>query len=144
MTTETPPTIRANNRALPNYDQVQQLREDTAQLLPPSPSYHEHERKRRVAPAVIAAAVAGIGFFGTGIAMSNSQCGGITGIFGSCQETIKNAENIDRLATSVSKLNEFVLEVADQTDRKFFLVAKELAEIHRIQEEMYKTKTGRK
>ena len=120
--------------------QVQQLRDDTAQLLPPSPTYQEHERKRRVAPAVIAAAVAGIGFFGaTGIAMSNNQCGGITGIFGSCQETMKNTENIDRLASSVSKLNEYVLEVADQTDRKFFLVAKELAEIHEIQEEMYRT-----
>ena len=71
--------------------------------------------------------------------MSNNQCGGITGIFGSCQETMKNTENIDRLASSVSKLNEYVLEVADQTDRKFFLVAKELAEIHEIQEEMYRT-----
>ena len=70
--------------------------------------------------------------------MSDNQCSGITGILGSCQSTMKNTENIDHLATRVSKLNYFVLEVADQNDRKFFLVAKELAET----QGMYRTQNA--
>ena len=54
----------------------------------------------------------------------------------------ENTENIDRFAKSVSKLNDFVLEVADQADHKFFLVAKELAEIHEIQDETYRTQNA--
>ena len=65
---------------------VSKLRNETEKLLT---RVEEDPRKRqkRVAPLAIAAAVAGIGLFGPGIAMSSGGCGGITGIFDSCQRT---------------------------------------------------------
>ena len=69
------------------------------------------------------AAVAGIGFFSPGIAMKSGGCGGITGIFSSCQRTSQNTENIDRLANSLDSFNNYVKEISSQTDEKFFLVA---------------------
>ena len=68
--------------------------------------------------------------------MSSGGCGGITGIFGSCQRTSQNAENIDRLANSFNSLNEYVMEIGAQTDEKFFLVADELAKVYKVQNEM--------
>ena len=68
--------------------------------------------------------------------MSSVGCGGITGIFGSCQRTSQNAENIDRLANSFKSLNDYVMEIGAQTDEKFFLVADELAKVYKVQNEM--------
>ena len=61
--------------------------------------------------------------------MSSGGCGGITGIFGSCQRTSQNAENIDRLANSFNSLIYYVIEIGAQTDEKFFLVA----EVYKVQ-----------
>ena len=80
--------------------------------------------------------VARIGLFGPGIAMSSGGCGGIIGIFWSCQRTSQNAENIDRLANSFIRLNDYVVEIGVQTDEKFFLVADELAKVYKVQNEM--------
>ena len=74
----------------------------------------EKQRQRRQKRGLPAAAVAlaGIGVFGSGILMGH-QCSGITGIFGSCQDTGRqNAENIDRLQQHASALTDFVMEVA--------------------------------
>ena len=68
--------------------------------------------------------------------MSSGGCGGITGIFGSCQRTSQNAENIDRLANSFNSLNDYVMEIGAQTDEKFFLVADDLAKVYKVQNEM--------
>ena len=68
--------------------------------------------------------------------MSSGGCGGITGIFGSCQRTSQNAENIDRLANSFNSLNDYVMENGVQTFEKFFLVADELARVYKVQNEV--------
>ena len=95
-----------------------------------------HVRRQKRGLPVAAMALAGIGVFGSGIMMGN-QCSGITGIFGSCQDTGRqNAENIDRLQQHASMLTDFVMEVAQENDEKFFLVYNELKSIHKIQQEM--------
>ena len=68
--------------------------------------------------------------------MSSGGCGGITEIFGSCQRTSQNAENIDRLANSFNSLNDYVMEIGAQTAEKFFLVADELAKVYKVQNKM--------
>ena len=78
--------------------EVFKLRNETEKLLT-RVEEDPRNRRKRAAPLAIAAAVTGIGLFGPGITMSSGGCGGITGIFGSCQRTSQNAENIDRLAT---------------------------------------------
>ena len=65
---------------------VFKLRNETEKLLT-RVEEDPRNRQKRAAPLAIAAAVAGIGPFGPGIAMSSGGCGGITGIFGSCQRT---------------------------------------------------------
>ena len=115
--------------------EVFKLRNETEKLLT-RVEEDSHNRQKRAAPLAIAAAVAGIGLFGPGIAMSSGGCGGITGIFGSCQRTSQNAENIDRLASSFNSLNDYVMEIGAQTDEKFFLVADELAKVYKVQNEM--------
>ena len=59
-------------------------------------------------------------------------CGRITEIFGSCQRTSQNSENIDRLANSFNSLNDYVMEVSAQSDEKFFLDADELAKVYKF------------
>ena len=79
------------------------------------------ERQRRGLPAA-AVVSAGIGVLGSGILMGN-QCSGITGIFGSCQDTGRqNAENTDRLQQHASAFTDFAMEVAQEHDEKFFLI----------------------
>ena len=68
--------------------------------------------------------------------MSSGGCGGITGIFGSCQRTSQNAENIDRLANSFNNLNHYVMDISAQSYEKFFLVADEFAKDYKVQNEM--------
>ena len=115
--------------------EVFKLRNETEKLLT-RVKEDPRNRQKRAAPLAIAAAVAGIGLFGPGIAMSSGGCGGITGILGSCQRTSQNAENIDRLANSFYSLNDYVMEIGAQTDEKFFLVADELAKVYKVQNEM--------
>ena len=115
--------------------EVLKLRNETEKLLT-KVEEDSHNRQKRAAPLAIAAAVAGIGLFGPGIAMSSGGCGGITGIFGSCQRSSQNAEKIDRLANSFNSLNDYVMEIGAQTDEKFFLVADELAKVYKVQNEM--------
>ena len=80
--------------------------------------------------------MAGIGLFGGGILLGNSDCG-ITGIFGNCQESgRKNAENIDRLNRFTSILTDYVVEFEENTNEKFFMVSNELSEIRKAQKEM--------
>ena len=68
--------------------------------------------------------------------MSSGGCGGITGFFGSCHQTSQYAKNIDRLANSFKSLNDYVIEISDQSDENSFLVADELAEYLKVQNEM--------
>ena len=114
--------------------EVSKLRNETEKLLT-RVEEDPRNRQKRAAPLAIAAAVAGIGNFGQGIAMSSGGCGGITGIFGSCQRTSQISENIDRLANSFNSLNDYVMEIGAQTDEKFFLVADELAKVYKVQNE---------
>ena len=60
--------------------EVLKLRNETEKLLT-RVEENSSNRQKRAAPLAIAAAVAGIGLFGPGIAMSSGGCGGITGIF---------------------------------------------------------------
>ena len=115
--------------------EVFKLRNETKKLLT-RVEEAPRNRQKRAAPLAIAARVAGIGLFGSGIAISSGGCGGITGIFGSCQRTSQNAENIDRLADSFNSFNDYVIEIGAQTDEKFFLVADELAKVYKVQNEM--------
>ena len=106
MTSST--TYRNQTQAFNVEIDVLKLRNETKKLLT-RVEEDPHNRQKRAAPLAIAAAVAGIGLFGPGIAMSSGGCGGITGIFGSCQRTSQNAENIDRLANSFISLNDYVM-----------------------------------
>ena len=68
--------------------------------------------------------------------MSSGGCGAIKGIFGSCQRTSQNAENIDRLANSFNSVNNYIMEISAQSDEKFFLVADELGKVYKVQNEI--------
>ena len=103
--------------------------------LPESKRTPEIDKKERRPACYSSPACYGIGVFGPGIAMSSGGCDGITEIFGSCQRTSENAENIDRLDNSFNSLNDYVLEIGTQTDEKFFLVADELAKVYKDQNE---------
>ena len=115
--------------------EVFELRNETEKLLT-RVEEDPGNRQKRAAPLAIATAVAGIGLFCPGLAMSSGGCGGITGIFGSCQRTSQNVENIDRLANSFDSLNDYVMEIGAQTDEKIFLVSDELAKVYKVQNEM--------
>ena len=105
-------TIEAENEAF-------KLRNQTGKLLA-RVEEESGNREQRAAPLAIAAAVAGTGLFGPGIAMSSGGCGGITGIFGSCQRTSLNAENISRLANSFNSLATVYWKSAPKQMRIFF------------------------
>ena len=53
-------------------------------------------------------------------------------IFGSCQRTYQNSENIDRVANSFNSLNDYVMEISAQSDEEFFLDADELAKVYKF------------
>ena len=92
-------------------------------------------RQRRGAP-IAALAVASIGLFGGGVLVGNSECG-LFGFFGSCQEQAKeNAENIMRLADFSEAVATDLHRLRTNTNKFFFLVSEELAEIKKIQDEM--------
>ena len=96
-----------------------------------------NNREKRGAPVVAAAAVAGIALFGTGITMGGSTDCGFLGVFGNCQNTgRKNAENIEKLSEYANQLTDYVLEIEQSSNEKFFLISNEIAEIAKIQKEM--------
>ena len=96
-----------------------------------------NNREKRGAPVVAAAAVAGIALFGTGITMGGSSECGFLGVFGNCQNTgRKNAENIEKLSEYANQLTDYVLEIEQSSNEKFFLISNEIAEIAKIQKEM--------
>ena len=68
----------------------------------------------------------GIGLFGSGILIGNARGCGVTGIFGSCQDQL--------LA-----LTEYLTQMKEETNDKFFMVSNELAEIREIQRQMSET-----
>ena len=96
-----------------------------------------NNREKRGAPVVAAAAVAGIALFGAGITMGGSSECGFLGVFGNCQNTgRKNAENIEKLSEYANQLTDYVLEIEQSSNEKFFLISNEIAEIAKIQKEM--------
>ena len=117
-------------------NEVEQIREESASFLTKTDAYRGREKR---AAHVGAAILAGIGIFGGGILLGNSDCG-ITGIFGNCQESgRKNAENIDRLNRFTSILTDYVVEFEENTNEKFFMVSNELSEIRKAQKEIRKS-----
>ena len=73
---------------------VKNLRATTSKLLTENP--FKSARDRRGAPVVAAAALAGIGLFGSGVAMGSSGCG-LSGIFGLFQE---NGRKMPKILTA--------------------------------------------
>ena len=88
------------------------------------------QRQKRGLPGA-AVAPAGNGVFGSSIMIGN-QWNGITGFFGSFQDTGGQiAENIDRLQQHASAFTDFVMEVTQEHDDNFCLIYNELKSISR-------------
>ena len=118
--------------------EVDHIRSETAKFLTPN---DDRSRTRRSTDGAGAATLlAGIGLFGPGIVMQALGGCGITGIFGGCQKVgRKNAENIQRLSEFTSALTDHVLEFKEKSNEKFYMIANELKEIVKIQQEMATT-----
>ena len=113
--------------------ETQAIRTDTSRFLNKNPL--GSARTRRGAPLIAAAAIAGIGLFGSGIIMGNSGGCGIMGIFGSCQDQAKaNAKNIETLEQYSMALTDYVSEIETSSNEKFFAISNELSEIRAIQQ----------
>ena len=128
--------------------EVEHMRKVTAKFLSNDENEKENQnkqqnsqgiqnREKRGAPVVAAAAVAGIAMFGSlGLSMGGSSDCGFLGVFGNCQNTgKKNAENIDRLSQYASQLTEYVLEIEQASNEKFFLISNEIAKIQKEMQE---------
>ena len=121
--------------------EVEKIRWETAEFLSPGPEMNV--RRPRAAAAITVATLAGIGLFGGGIMMgSNDNCG-LAGVFGTCRDEAKeNAANIEVLGLHATHLSEFVEEIANEANEKFYLVHNELAAIRQSQEEMIQTQSA--
>ena len=111
------------------------IRNETAKLL-----YKPQEKSNRVRrdDGSALATIAGVGLFGPGVLLAGigGSCG-ILGIFGSCKDKSKaNAENIERMHEYTMALTDYVKEMEDGTNEKFFLVTNEIAEIRHIEQLM--------
>ena len=117
--------------------EVEKMRNETATFL-----HTESEKGNRIRRGahVAALAMAGIGLFGSGIMMGNAGGCGVTGIFGSCQDQAKaNANNIEQLTMYTEAITQYVTQIKEETNDKFFMVSNELAEIREIQRQMSET-----
>ena len=117
--------------------EVEKMRNETATFL-----HTESEKGNRIRRGahVGALAMAGIGLFGSGIMMGNAGGCGVTGIFGSCQDQAKaNAHNIEQLTMYTEAITQYVNQIKEKTNDKFFMVSNELAEIREIQRQMSET-----
>ena len=122
------------NKVQSAQQEVDQIKTETARFL--NKNTEEQKRTPRGAPIIAAAAIAGIGLFGSGIMMGNSDSCGIMGIFGSCQDQARaNAENIEALEEYSMALTDYVAEVETSSNEKFFAISNELAEIKNIQKQ---------
>ena len=114
--------------------EAQAIRTDTSRFL--NKNQLESTRTRRAAPLIAAAAIAGIGLFGSGVMMGNSGGCGIMGIFGSCQDQAQaNAKNIETLEQYSMALTDYVSEIESSSNEKFFTISNELSEIRAIQQQ---------
>ena len=117
--------------------EVSLMRNETATFL--QTESDEQKRVKRGAH-VGALAMAGIGLFGSGIVMGSAGGCGATGIFGSCQDEAKaNAQNIEQLNIYTEALTEYVVQIKEETNDKFFMISNELADIRATQKEMSET-----
>ena len=115
----------------------EKLREKTKEFLNPTAFTNAPRRTKRAAP-LATLAVASIGLFGGGILVGNQGCG-LKGIFGSCQEKVKeNAKNIERMADFVDEFSIDVHRLRAKTNEKFFLVSKEFTAIRQAHDEFVK------
>ena len=114
--------------------EAQAIRTDTSRFL--NKNQLDSTRNRRAAPLIAAAAIAGIGLFGSGVMMGNSGGCGIMGIFGSCQDQAQaNAKNIETLEQYSMALTDYVSEIESSSNEKFFTISNELSEIRAIQQQ---------
>ena len=115
---------------------VELIRQETATFLQTDIS---NGRSRR-ASHVGLLAMAGIGLFGSGIAMGSSGGCGLAGVFGTCQDQAStNAANIEHLRTLTSVLTSFVSRMNTENNEKFFIVKNKLEEIEKNQKQMVET-----
>ena len=114
--------------------EAQAIRTDTSRFL--NKNQLDSTRTRRGAPLIAAAAIAGIGLFGSGVVMGNSGGCGLMGIFGSCQDQAQeNAKNIETLEQYSMALKDYVSEIETSSNEKFFAISNELSEIRAIQQQ---------
>ena len=129
----TDPIDMIEDKAEAAKQEAQAIRIETSRFLNKNPL--DSTRTRRGAPLIAAAAIAGIGLFGSGIMMGNSGGCGIMGIFGSCQDQAKaNAKNIETLEQYSMALTDYVSEIEISSNEKFFAISNELSEIRAIQQ----------
>ena len=87
-----------------------------------------------------ALAMAGIGLFGSGVAIGGSGGCGLSGVFGTCQDQAQtNAANIETLGTLTTALTSFVDRLNTDTNEKFFRVKNKLEDIEKNQKQMEET-----
>ena len=114
--------------------EAQAIRTDTSRFLNKNPL--DSSLTHRRAQLIAAAAIAGIGLFGSGIMMGNSGGYGIMGIFGSCQDQAQaNAKNIETLEQYSMAFKDYVSEIETSINEKFFAISNEVSEIRAIQQQ---------
>ena len=114
--------------------EAQAIRTDTSRFL--NKNQPDSTHTRREAPLIAAAAIAGIGLFGSGVMMGNSGGCGIMGIFGSFQDQAQaNAKNIETLEQYSMALTDYVSEIESSSNENFFMISNELSEIRAIQQQ---------
>ena len=114
--------------------EAQAIRTGTSRFL--NKNQLDSTRNRRAAPLIAAAAIAGIGLFGSGVMMGNSGGCGIMGIFGSCQDQAQaNAKNIETLEQYSMALTDYVSEIESSSNEKFFTISNLRSEIRAIQQQ---------
>ena len=115
---------------------VELIRNETATFLQTTISNGRSKRGAHVGML----AMAGIGLFGSGIAMGSSGGCGLAGVFGTCQDKAQTyAANIEHLGTITSMLTCFVSRMNTVNNEKFFVVKNKLEDIENNQKQMEET-----